>query len=156
MKFTLALIFAVSLTFNLTAHAEMIVGSTLPALTLKDQHDQEQKITSETKSIIFAKDMDANKLVTKALEGATGKTLPERGSVFVADISGMPKLIGKMFAMPKMKKYPYLILLDRDGAATKEFAVKPKQITVVTLNNFKIEAIDYFDSADALKKVINP
>lgn len=156
MKLFLALLFTYTTILSLNGQAEIAVGTQLPSILLKDQHDQEQKISAETKYIIFAKDMDANKLVTKALEGATNKTLPDKGYAFVADISEMPTLIGKMFALPKMKKYPYLILLDRDAAATKEFPSKPKQITIMSLNNFKVEAIDYYDSAENLKKVINP
>ena len=37
--------------------------------------------------------------------------LEKNSAVYVADISGMPSLISKFIALPKMKKYPFSVLL---------------------------------------------
>ncbi len=107
-------------------------------LTLKDQFDQAQKIDRSTKVVIFAHDMAGNDIVEEALEQYNGEQLAKMNTVFLADISGMPSLIGKLFALPAMRKRAYPIMLDREGKLVENFTVKEEQVTVMYLDNLVI------------------
>ncbi len=71
---------------------------------------------------------------------------------YVADISGMPSLIAKFFALPKMKDYPFSVLLV-DEEQTKAFTKKEDNITVYTVTNGKISDIKYVKDAAGLDSV---
>ena len=61
----------------------------------------------------------------------------------------MPSLIAKFFALPKMKKYPFSILLV-DENQTKEFTKKEGNITVYSVTNGKISDVKYIKNAEEL------
>lgn len=110
----------------------------MPALSLKDQFDKTQNIDQSTKIVIFAHDMDGNDIVEQALASYDADKLAAMNTVFLADISGMPSLIGKLFALPAMRKRAYPIILDREGKLADGFKVKEEQVTVMFLDNLAI------------------
>ena len=57
----------------------------------------------ELRILLVARSMDGAKLVKTVLEGRPKGYLEARRALFVADISGMPSLIGKLFAIPAMR-----------------------------------------------------
>jgi hypothetical protein len=68
---------------------------------------------------------------------------------YVADITGMPSLISKFFAIPKMKDYNFSILLiDEDNKAL--FPVEQDKITIITLDNSKVTSIKFIKTAEDL------
>lgn len=140
---------------SLATAAELAPGAALSETVMKDQNDKEQKIDSQAKCLVFARDMDSNKVVTAALESSGGGKLSEKSCFYVADVSGMPSMIMKMFALPKMKKYSYPVLLDHEGKITKDFPFKAKQATLIRLNNLKVDSVQYLANADELKKALD-
>ena len=86
--------------------AEIQVGDTVPALSLKDQHDHARTTQSASRFLLFSADKDGSNLADDILEGQTGETLERAGLCYVADISRMPAMVTKMFAMPKLRKRP--------------------------------------------------
>lgn len=110
----------------------------MPVLSLKDQFDKTQNIDQSTKIVIFAHDMDGNDIVEEALASYDADKLTAMNTVFLADISGMPSLIGKLFALPAMRKRAYPIMLDREGKLVEGFKVKEEQVTVMFLDNLAI------------------
>lgn len=139
----------------LAALAALAPGSTLPPLTLTDQHDVATTIGAQTRVIVFTRDMDAGDLVKAAL--ATQPALLDTAqAAYVSDISGMPSLIARMFAVPAMRKRPYRILLDRDGKATAELPSVEGKVTVIALDRGRITAITFVDSSAALTAALSP
>ena len=68
--------------------------------------------------------------------------LETNNAVFIADISGMPSLITKFFALPKMKKYNYNVLLIYDEEE-KRFLKKEEKLTVYKLVNGVVTSVQY-------------
>ena len=52
--------------------------------------------------------------------------------------------IGRMFAMPKMKKYVHRIILGDDAALIAKFPEQKGQVTVLKLNDGKVSSIAYW------------
>ncbi|TCN90757.1 hypothetical protein [Shewanella fodinae] len=134
--------------------SEYAVGDTLQPLTLQDQFDAELALDSSNKLLVFTRSMAGGKIAREALEGVSGETMRSNGLIYIADISGMPSLIARLVAIPKMKDFSFPVALDRDGQPTKLFPVAEDTAALINLEQLKITQIRYFDSADALKQAL--
>ena len=134
--------------------AELQPGRQLQPITLPDQHDKEQSIDARTRFVIFARDKESSQLINGLLETAGADFLPTRDAVYLADISGMPGIIRDLFAMPKMRKYPYRIMLDRDAKASADFPGKAGSATLVHLRNLQVEKIEFPASPEDLRRAL--
>jgi len=130
------------------------VGERLTPFTLDDQHDQRFTLDATTRVLLAASDMDGAKLVKAALAEQPKGWLEARHAIFVADIQGMPALIGKLFAIPKMRDYGYRVVLDREGQVVPHYAVAPGQVQWLQLDNGSVVAKRSFSDADALRQAL--
>jgi hypothetical protein len=127
------------------------VGDTLPELTLQDQHGAQRVVDATARVILFSRDMDGGDVLKTALEDLPEGTLEERSVVYVSDISGMPGIIARLFAVPSMRRRPYPMLLDRTGEATALLPDQPGQATMIHLDALRITRIEHFDDAEAAR-----
>ncbi len=113
--------------------AEMRVGEVLPAFAVKDAKEQPYDYApGALKLLVVSYTMPTGKAVNKYLEAKGATYLEGYQAAFLADIHGMPQ-IGRLFALPKMKKYPHRILLaDSDTL----LAAHPRQEDKVTVFHF--------------------
>jgi len=138
----------------LGAAASLEAGMRMPALTLSDQHDTEGALSADTRYVLFSRDMTAAKVVNEALENDPA-VLGTAHAVVVSDISGMPSLITKLFALPALRKRAYRILLDREGQMTADFPSEKGKVTVFRLHALTIERVEYVDAAAALRAMLH-
>ncbi|MDQ5769904.1 hypothetical protein [Thiothrix subterranea] len=125
---------------NTTAFAaELKVGDSLPAITLKDQHDKAVTVAPDAQTLLFTVEKPASDLVNDYLKQQTPDFLTSKQAYFLADISGMPSMITKMFAIPKMQERPYTIVLGYEAA---DLAFMPRQKDHVTLVKVKAGKVD--------------
>ncbi len=117
----------------------------LPTLTLNDQHDQPQTIEDGTRYLIFAAEKAAASVVDAVLEDQTGDGLAAAGIRLVADISAMPQMVITMFALPKLRKRPYPILLGRTADDTRALPREPGKVTVMAAETGQVHFIDDVD-----------
>lgn len=123
--------------------ASLAVGDELPVLTLKDQHDRPVVMPGDAQLLLFAVEKPAADLVNRFLDKQRNGFLERHGAVFLMDISAMPKMITRMFALPKMRKRPYRIVLADDAEALAFLPRRQNQVTVVELNAGVVEQIDF-------------
>lgn len=128
------------------------IGDATPTFDIKDQFEKTHKIAADTKTILVAADKGTSEILRDYLLAKDAKFLDTNKSYYVADISGMPSLIAKFFALPKMKKYPFPILLVNEEQ-TKSFTKKEGNITVYSVTNGKVSAIKYVKDAAGLDSV---
>lgn len=138
------------------AAAQLVVGDQLPAITLSDQHEKSGTIGPATRFVILSRDMAAGDVVKDGLAGMDQAALDLRGAVYVADISGMPSMIASMFAIPKMRDRSYLVLLDRDGSATRDFPYVEGRPTLLVVEQGKIARVVQPASGDELRALLQP
>lgn len=127
---------------------------TLPTLTLKDQFEQPQMIGSETRYLIFTAEKEASDLMEGALDGQTGDTLSAAGIRVIADISAMPGMVTKMFALPKLRKRPYPILLGRTAEDTRDLPREPGKVTVIEADDGRVTALHFLEDIVAMRKIV--
>ena len=126
-KFLFAALLAVGAFAN-----SLSVGSDVSNVTIKDQFEKTNTISAETNTILFASDKDMSDILKEYLLSKEGDILTKNNAIYVADISGMPSLISKFIALPKMKKYPFSVMLLDDS--NKELFAKEEGKIVFQVN----------------------
>jgi len=138
-----------ALLFVATFANALSVGDSTPTFAIKDQFEKAHTIAADTKTILVAADKATSEIMRDYFLTKEKGFLEANKAYYVADISGMPSLIAKFFALPKMKKYPFSILLV-DEDQTKEFTKKEGNITVYSVTDGKISDVKYIKNADEL------
>ena len=138
---------------GLSAFANSLtVGASLPTLTIKDQFEKEHVVDAKVKTILFSASKTEGASIKDFLLTKDKEFLAKNNLVYVADITGMPSIITSLFAMPKMKEYPFSVLLV-DEANKGLFPVKEDMISVITLDNSKITDVKYVKTAAELAEL---
>jgi len=127
-------------------------GDVMPALTLEDQHGAQHVVDAAVRVILFSRDMDGGEILKTALADLPPGALEAAGAVYVSDISGMPGFVVRLFALPRMRRRPYAMLLDRTGEATALLPDEPGHATLIHLQVLQIEGVEHFATSDALRE----
>lgn len=143
MNLTQGLLIVLLSLFVSSGHASL---ANLNALDLLDQHEEIQKLDETTKWVLFAPDKESFAFAKTAFEKLEIKNAKEKNGFLVSDISAMPKIVTKMFALPKMKKYSFVLALDRTGEATKEWPRREKELTLIKLDSLKVTEVLHLKS----------
>jgi hypothetical protein len=138
------------------AAAPLAVGDAAPALALEDQHGRRGAVGPDVRVVVVSRDMEAGDVVRKALAGRDQGFLDAHRIVYVANVSGMPALVTRLFALPRMRERPYRMLLDRDGQATRDVPAVVGRPTVLTLAGGRIARITHPGDPGALAAEIAP
>jgi hypothetical protein len=142
--------FLFTVLLGLSAFANSLtVGSDLPTLTIKDQFEKEHTVGANIKTVIFSATKAESATIKDFLATKDKDYLTNNNIAYVADITGMPSLISKFFALPKMRDYAFSILLiDEDNKAL--FPVEEDKISIITLENSKITDIKFIKTTEDL------
>lgn len=126
----------------------------LPALELPDANGQVQRLDATMRAVVYCRDMAAGDVVKQAVAQA-GPTLFERNhSVYVVNLAGMSSLVRSWFALPALRRRPYRLLVDEDGAKTADFPAQSGRPTVLVLDRLHISRVEAPASADELIRLL--
>jgi hypothetical protein len=150
MKAAIALLLCL---FSATSMA-LETGERLAPWTLLDQHDQAYTLDEQLQVLLVARSMDAAKLVDAALQGKPKGYLEQRHTMFLADISRMPSIIGKLFAIPKMREYNYRVLLDRDARIAPRYPADNASVLWLDLRQGQLQGQRSFTDATELAQAL--
>lgn len=127
-------------------------GESLTPFKIENQFGEPAELTAETELVVFSSDMDAAKLVTKHLNDNAGKITLDK-TLIVSDISKMPSMISKMFAIPKMKKYSFKMALDKTGDTTKGWPREKGTVVVMKLSSLKVDSVEMLKTQEDVAKI---
>ena len=144
----LAVVFA---SIVLPSPAQAAVISTT---TLHDQFDTPITIDESTQWLIFSADKEVSDQINQAFDNLRMQDIKSKHGAYVADISKMPKLVTQMFALPKMKKYNFKVMLDDEGTATATWPRQEKKATLMQLKNLEIVSTTFVGTTDEIQKFI--
>ena len=153
LRLLISTLLALAATSSLAA--EFTVGELIQPFQLYDQHDALHEVDADTRIILFSRDMKGGDLLKAALNDVSKTFLSERDAVYVSDISGMPRIIAKLFALPSMRRRPYSMLLDRDGTSTQIIPDVEGQATLVFLNALQVDRIEHVSTADDITRLLS-
>jgi hypothetical protein len=131
------------------AGSPISTGNKLPTLTLPDQYGNPHSL-SEARVILFAPDKVAADLAHQLLQYKKKADLAAQGVNFISDISRMPGFVTRMFAIPALRDYPYLVLL---GHQTEETAWLPRRestLTLLFMQSGEVSSIEYAKTLTSL------
>lgn len=132
---------------------ELSINSKLPTFSLSDQFDTKYTVDKDTKIIIVSFEKGTGKEVNEFLNTKDADFLQKHNAVFIANISGMPMFITKMFALPKMRNYKHKILLIYDDEDDR-FAFQEGSSTLYKLEDGVVKKIEFIHQED-LEKVFD-
>jgi hypothetical protein len=131
------------------------VGHSLTPFTLADQFAKSQQIAETDTLLLFAADMEGAGLVKQAFVESPSDPFAPVGIRYVADISEMPALVATMFAKPKMRDYPYSVILDEEGETTLNWPRQAGLVTVMRLQQLRLAEVSYCASSECLSNLLS-
>jgi len=149
-----AIFFLLSVAAYAESEGAYVVGDSISQISLENQHGEVGVVDESTRILLFSRDMDGGKLLQAALADVEPGFLAEKDAVYVSDISGMPSLVARLFALPKMRKRPYPMLLDRTGEATSRLPDVDAKATLIFLRSLVIERVEHAADAGAIRQAL--
>lgn len=149
----LAIAFAMGLSLQALA-APLQPGQPLPALQLKNQHDQDWRIAPDTQLLLFAAGRKASNLVLAVLSPQPKGFLAARQAVYLADMSKMPSFITRTFALPSLREQPFEVGVSLDSQNLSEWPRQEDAVTLIRIDQGRVIGLDYARTEGQLKAVL--
>ncbi len=118
------------------------VGDKIGNFSLLNQFDEKQTIDGSVKTMLVSFEKGTGADVNEFLSKQSTDFLKQHHAVFIANISGMPMVITKMFALPKMRGYKHPVLLIYDENDTR-FKSQEEKTTLYRLEDGVIKSIEF-------------
>ena len=134
----------ISLLFCSVAFANFQVGDKLPAMTLQNQFGKTMKVDANDEMLLLTFEKEVAIKTADLLKTKPKGYLKAQHIKYISDISKMPSFITSMFALPKMKKYPFSVMLI-DNDLGKSFSKREGKVTLYRLKKQKITAVQFVD-----------
>lgn len=120
-------------------------GQKLETFQAQTQHGQAFTFkAADTRFLLVSHDMETGKKANAVLTTVGKENLDKKKVVYLANIHGMPG-VGRMFALPKMKKYSHTIVLGDDEKLIARFPVESGKVTVLSLAGGKVSSVKYWN-----------
>ena len=126
---------------------ELAVGDAVPEFSAKDQFGKAFKLEPGLPFLMLGFERSTATAADVKLTDLGTNWLDKHGMVYVLDIHSMPS-VARYFALPKMKKYHYRVVLGETEQLLAPFPRRPEHITVLALTETgKVREIRYWNPA---------
>ncbi len=112
----------------------LAVGDAVPPVSATDQRGVDFVFTNGTRFLLVATEMASAKSANHKLTEKGAGFLEKYQAAYLMDIHTMPS-IARMFALPKLRKYPHRIVLVDSAVTLTNFPSLPGRVTVLTLTS---------------------
>jgi len=110
-------------------------GQPFPPYSVTDAFGVTNALAANTRFVIVSSEKGVSAHIHDWLVTKEKDFLAAHRAEYVSDITPMPSLIASLFAIPKMKKYPYKILLARDPEFAKTYPRAEGKIALFVLDD---------------------
>lgn len=153
LRCTLSLLLALGLVGAATA-TPLTPGQPLPALQLKNQHDQDWRIAPDTRLVMLAAGRKASNLVLAVLAPQPKGFLASRHAVYLADMSRMPAFITRTFAMPSLREQPFEVGVSLDEKVLADWPRQDDAVTLIRLETGRVVSHEYATTEAQLRAAL--
>lgn len=153
LRCTLSLWLALGLVGAATA-TPLTPGQPLPALQLKNQHDQDWRIAPDTKLVLFAAGRKASNLMQTVLAPQPKGFLAGRHAVYLADMSRMPGFITRTFALPSLRELNFEVGVSLDEKTLTGWPRQDDAVTLIRLDQGRVVSHEYLSTEAQLKAAL--
>jgi hypothetical protein len=144
LRLTATFFATAALSIGVSLAAPYEAGSQVQPFTAKDQHENAFAFKpADTRFLLVTHDMETGKKANAVLTTVGPENLKRDKVVYLANIHGMPG-VGRMFALPKMRKYSHTIILCDDPALIAKFPEQKGKVTVMKLDAGKVSSVRYW------------
>lgn len=139
-------------------HADTLqVGSPFPVYTLEDAHGQTNVLGAGTRAVLIASEKGVSERLTAWLKPRSPGYLEEHHTEYVSDITPMPSIISHLFALPKIRKYPFRLLLARDENFAKTYPRQAGRFALFLLDGQRtITGLHFLEKPEDLEPLLAP
>lgn len=123
--------------------APLTPGQPVPALQLRNQHDQEWRISQDTQLVIFAGSRKASNLVQAVLAPQPKGFLATRRALYLADMSKMPGFITRTFALPSLREQAFEVGVSLDDQTLADWPRREDAVTLIRLERGLVVSLEY-------------
>ncbi len=122
----------------------LAAGDVMAPYTFPDQFGEEHTLAASTRAVLISSEKKISQAINAWLAAKDEGYLADKKLEYVSDISPMPAPITKLFALPKMKKQTFPILLNRDDSFKDSYPRQDKKMALFILDeNHTVTAIEY-------------
>lgn len=132
------------------------IGNEVEFALLQDQFANPFPHGDSMEILLYADEMNTSRDVRDAMGRVNPACYEEGRLVFVANVSGMPSLITRLIALPKMRGYGFPIWLDYEGEATEALPVREDYVSIVRVKAGVITSIEFVQGMESVMNVIVP
>jgi hypothetical protein len=145
MNFRRLVVLAFCLLWISVRAAQLAAGDAVPVISAKDQHGTEFVFTNGVQFLLVATEMACAKSANQKLAEQGAGFLEKQHAAYLMDIHTMPA-VARLFALPKMRKYPHRIVLVDSAETLAAFPVQSGRVTVLALTTTgRIQKISYWN-----------
>jgi hypothetical protein len=130
------------------------IGDHIEPFTLEDQHGVSHTLDGDVAVLLFSRDMKGGDALKAALADAPEGFLAERRAIYISDISGMPAIISRMFAIPGMRDRAYPMWLDRDGETTARLPDERGKATLIFCDDQVITSVAHLETPEEVRTAL--
>lgn len=135
-------------------NAPAIVGTVLPARSVLDAKSYAVHLDASVRALVFTADKQASAWVNPVLADWGAAAMVQHRVIALADISAMPALITRMFALPKLRELPFSLGLVLEAAQTADLPRQPGQATLILLKALEVTDIRFLPDVAALQSAL--
>ena len=129
--------------------APVRVGDPVPSITAQDQRGLDFHVTTNLQFLLVVNEMTVAKAANVKLAALGAGYLETNHAAYLMDIHAMPG-IARLFAFPKLRKYPQRIVLVERAEMLAAIPFQPGCVTVLRLNAAeRVETISFWNPATA-------
>jgi hypothetical protein len=129
-------------------------GDRLEAFELADAHGEVVRVDEGVRLVLFTADMDAGDVVEKALADPALQDLAAHGAVYAADVSRMPAVVTRLFALPSIRRRPYRTLLDTGPGPTTRIPREADRVTLLELDALVVRGVRFEAAPEAVAAAV--
>lgn len=131
----------------------VVVGLEVEPFTFHDQHGDARRFDASIRLVLFSRDMAGGAIIRDTLAADPGFLIRHK-AVYVSDISRMPGAIRRFVVMPRLRRRPYLMFLDKTGEVTAGLPSEDDKATLIFMKRLTVNRIEYADSIAALRTAV--
>jgi hypothetical protein len=104
--------------------------------------------------VLFAADKAASDLANALLAAQPAGVLDRLQAAYLADISAMPAVITRMFALPALRALPFRVGLARDASLLADVPRQRGAVSVIRLSEGRVDRIDFASDEVQLRSAL--
>jgi len=113
-------------------------GPAFPHLLLKDQHGKPCQLPSDARWVLFVRSRAEDQWSDPVLKKLGAPGMAARHLVYLSDVSGMPALIARLFALPALRRRHYPVVLMHQAHQARGIPVQKGCASLTGLDSGRI------------------